>query len=424
MTKNQKGQALLATIVGVSLVLLMLLTTLTITQYSGKLLARQLTYQGQALNAAQAGLTEGRSWFMRQAIQPVVNFAPQFNQGAVPPIDDTEQAWVGTGLVRNYLVSAPGRVWARYELNRTGATPATSTLDITSRRGKKGAGLIWQLESKGTVYINNNPGVAYNLSPNQVLANWTLRSEIQRLGLNIPANAALLVGRSDRVNLQNIDIQIKGGSGGYGMAWVNNPSGQTPIGAGFSSTVTGGLGQTNSSLSTVVNPLSIPSVFGITQQELLLMADRTVLTTNISPLFTPAGATTLPPMSIIVLNNPGANFVFNAAQPLNGSGILVVLGNLTISANSNSVFNGLVYVQGTFTMSQPSTINGAVIVVDPVAPATVPAAGTRTVTLSGAGEKPVIRYDQNLLNYVAQRMGQYRTTRNPYIPCAPGVLCQ
>jgi hypothetical protein len=419
MTKNQKGQALLATIVGISLVLLMLLTTLTITQYSGKLLARQLTYQGQALNAAQAGLTEGRSWFVRQSVQPVVNFAPLFDQAAIPPIDDTEQASVGVGLVRNYLISAPGRVWGRYELDRTGATPATNSIDITTRRGKKGAGLIWQLESQGTVYVNNNPAVAYNVLPNQVLAKRTLLCEIQRLGLNLPANAALLVGRSDRVNIVNTDVQIKGGSTNYGMDWVNNPSGGLPTGAGYPSTVSGtGSGYT-SGLSTAVNSLSIPSVFGVTQQELLNMAD-VQSTTNVAAIL-PTPTSTLPQMSLIVLNSPGTNFTFDSVRPLTGTGILVVFGNLIIAANSNSVFNGLVYVQGTFTMSQPSTINGSVIVVDAAA---APAAGIRTVTLSGAGEKPVLRYDTGILSYVAQRMGQYKTSRNPYIPCSLGVICE
>jgi hypothetical protein len=419
MTRNQKGQALLATIVGISLVLLMLLTTLTITQYSGKLLARQLTYQGQALNAAQAGLTEGRSWFMRQTVQPVVNFTPLFDQAAIPPIDDTEQASVGVGLVRNYLISAPGRVWGRYELDRTGATPATNSIDITTRRGKRGAGLIWQLESQGTVYVNNNPAVAYNASPNQVLARRTLRSEIQRLGLTLPANAALLTGRSDRVTI-NPPAAIRGGSTNYGMDWVNNPSGGLPNGAGFPSAVSGtGSGYT-SGLSTAVNTLSIPSVFGITQQELLNMADLQS-TTTVAALYTTPNTSSLPLMNLIVLNSPGTNFTFDNVRPLTGTGILVVFGNLIIAPNSNSVFNGLVYVQGTLTMSQPSTINGSVIVVD-ATPA--PAAGTRTVTLSGAGEMPVLRYDGGILSYVAQRMGQYRTSRNPYIPCSPGVICE
>ena len=49
--------------------------------------ARALTYQGQALNAAQAGLTEGVSWFRRQTLQPVTTFQPVQNLAATPPID-------------------------------------------------------------------------------------------------------------------------------------------------------------------------------------------------------------------------------------------------------------------------------------------------------------------------------------------------
>jgi hypothetical protein len=422
MTKNERGQALFATIVGISLILLLLLTALTITQNSGAILAKQLIYQGQALNAAQAGLTEGLSWFRRQTVQPVATFAPIRDLTATPPLDDTETQSIG--LVRNYLISGPGRIWGRYELQKTGYTPATNTIDITAQRGKKGVGIVWQLESIGTVYVNNDPTKAYNVSPNAVLARATLRSEIQRLGINLPANAALCVSRSDRVNLQNNNVRIIGESKG-GMAWVNSPSGGVPIGSGYSSTVSG-TPATSSGITAAPDKFTIPMIFGVTLQELLGMAD--LVYTDLAtlgadyPTIDPATGLpqSLPPMTLIVLNNPGGNFTFTQTQPLNGTGILVVLGNLTMAANSASVFNGLIYVQGTYTQLQPSSVNGSVIV-DDATPA--PAAGVRTVIMSGAGERPQIKYDVGLLNYVARRMGLYSTTRTPYIPCVAGQIC-
>lgn len=422
MTKNERGQALFATIVGISLVLLLLLTALTITQNSGAILAKQLTYQGQALNAAQAGLTEGLSWFRRQSTQPVATFAPIRDLTATPPIDDTETQSIG--LVRSYQISGPGRIWGRYELQKTGFTPATNTIDITLQRGKKGVGIVWQLESIGTVYVNNDPTKAYNAAPNVVLARATLRSEIQRLGLNLPTTAALCVSRSDRVNLQNTNVRIIGGSKG-GMAWVNSPTPYVPIGSGYASTVSG-TPATSSGITAAPNKFTIPMIFGVTLQELLGMADIVVpdvatLAANF-PTINPATGLpqSLPPMTLIVLNNPGGTFTFTQTQPLNGTGILVVLGNLTIAANSASVFNGLIYVQGAYTQLQPSSVNGSVIVTD-ATPA--PANGTRTVIMSGAGEWPQIKYDGGLLSYVARRMGLYNTTRTPYIPCVAGQIC-
>ena len=147
MKRKERGQALLATIVGLSLVLLVLLATLTFTQFSGKLVARQLTFQGQALNAAEAGLTEGLSWFQGRAVQPVPTFNPSL------ATNETENAAIG--IVRTYQVSGPPKLKGRYEVTIGTAGTGVGTVDITARRGNpSGAGTIWQLESTGSAFAD------------------------------------------------------------------------------------------------------------------------------------------------------------------------------------------------------------------------------------------------------------------------------
>ncbi|HSP33463.1 MAG TPA: hypothetical protein VLU46_04005, partial [Thermoanaerobaculia bacterium] len=102
MRRNERGQALMAVIAGISLVLVTLTAGIVVVQFSGKITQRQLTEQGQALNAAQAGLTEGLSWFRRQTTQPVTNFAPVLDTAGPPPILDTENS--ALGLVREYPI--------------------------------------------------------------------------------------------------------------------------------------------------------------------------------------------------------------------------------------------------------------------------------------------------------------------------------
>ncbi|MGZ8830756.1 MAG: hypothetical protein ACXW2Q_10335, partial [Thermoanaerobaculia bacterium] len=332
--RNERGQALMAVIAGISLVLVTLTAGIVIVQFSGKLTQRQLIEQGQALNAAQAGLTEGLSWFRRQANQPVTNFTPVLNTAAVPPILDTQDAAIG--LVREYPASDPGRVWGRYELKRTGIAGGTNTLDITLQRGKRGSGMVWQLESQGIIYVRNSAAVAYNVNPNRVLSRRTMRTEIQRLGLNAPANGALIVSRGNAVNLVNTSIDIHGNNA-FGIAWVTGTG--TPAGPGYTTPtaptnpqVTGGAGgATSSGITAAPNRFTVPYIFGMTMQELRAMANYESTTVAGLPYTLVSGLRTLPAMQLMILNDavlPTKTYTFDNANPLNGTGILVVVGNV------------------------------------------------------------------------------------------------
>ena len=148
---------------------------------------------------------------------------------------------------------------------------------------------------------------------------------------------------------------------------------------------------------------TIPYVFGVTQNELENMADFNV--SSVADL--PAS---LPSASLIVLRDPSnanATFEFTQTRPLTGTGVLVVFGNLTLTANSNSSFNGVIYVDGSYLQEAPSSVTGSVVVNN---------TGTRTFRMSGAGERSEIRYDANVIDFIEQRMGQYRVTRSAYAP--------
>jgi hypothetical protein len=411
MFRNQRGQALVSAIIGVALVVLVLLTTLSVTQYSHKAVARQLNYQGLAINAATAGLNEALSWFRRQTAQPVVNFTPAATTTGPPPVNDSDNATVG--LVRNYTVSNLLNVNGTYTLRRTGSvSPVTNTIDVTSLHGKTGTGVIWQLESEGLITASTS---------GNVIAKATLRAEIQRLGMNMPAAAALTVSRNNCINTGTMaNCKVRGGASGAGIAYVPQPSGTAPSGWAGSAVVDGSSG-TTVSFAASPNRFTFPYMFDVTQAELTKMANYNVTDcTNGNGTSTgPSNAlnTTVLPnpmpsqMSLTIINCTGTAVNFTSARPLGGAGIVYVIGNVNLAANMNSTFNGVLYVQGTFTANAGSVINGQVIV-DAGSSGT-----TQTVNIAGLpGNFAEIRYDPVVLTEIAQQIGTYNFSRTPYVP--------
>lgn len=388
-SRRESGQALISTVIAISIVVLLLLTTITITQFSGKLINRQLTYQGQALNAAEAGVVETLSWFRRQSVQPVVTFAPALNLAATPPVNDTEDTTIG--IVRTFDVSTAGHLKGRYEVPKGVSAAGTGVLDVSSQLGKA-TGAVWQIESTGYVWVENKSGTAYNVSPNAILSKQTVRTQIQRLTVNTPP-AGLFVGCAGKI-IVGSKAKIQGATG-IGAAWPSSSGSCTAVTYTNSGTVTGQGGATNGATNT---PYDIPGVFSVTQQELLGLADVSV--TQVSDL--PA---TLPAMSLIIINGDAT---FTASRPLVGSGILVVFGNLNITGASNSDYNGLVYCTGSFTMGEPSLVSGTVMV------GKGNTSGTATIGSSTATDVAEIDYDPSILNQITQQMGQYRFARSMY----------
>lgn len=406
--RGESGQAVIAVTIIVSLVLLVLLTMLTQIQLGNRLVGRQLTYQGQAANAAQAGLVDALSWFRRQAVQPVATFQPVVNAAANPPVNDSEDTTIG--IVRTYQVSGPGRLMGRYEvrigvpLTSTASNAGSGVIDVTTQKGRTGAGSVWQLESVGTIWVQNDaslPNSAYNQSPNVVLSQQTFRTEIQKMSVKLPdGGAALFSANCDNV-LIDTKTKILGGSN-IGVSC--KPNSPVPgLGIQNNGNITGATRtKTNS-----VAAYDIPSVFSVTQQELIGLADVNV--TQVKDL--PA---TLPAMSLIVINGDA---VFGplpppppAAQdirPLIGSGILVVFGNLTVQADPSNVWNGVIYVTGTLSINEPMAVSGAIIAANST---NTPGA----IAINSGSDISEVDYDPAMISQINTQMGSYRFSRSKY----------
>jgi hypothetical protein len=395
--KSEGGAALIVVMAGMSLILLVLLTGLTMTSFSGKALQRQLTYQGQAMNAASAGLEDSLSWYRRQATQPVTLFAPLLDVSGVcthipphnPPVNDTEDPAVG--LVREYELSSVGRLRGRYEVRRA------AVQDVSIERGKSMAadGTMWHLMSEGIVYVDNDNTVPYDQPPNVVLARRQMRTDIQRLQIRPPADAAIFSTRGNRFSVNN-GVRVRGGAGA-GLAFQSSTG--TPV---YPAGTVIATPQTQT--TGVAVTYDIPSVFALSRQELIATADVVVPSADIGTL--PA---VWPAMGLVVITG---NATFGPSAPnqrLNGSGVLVVFGDLTILQNSLSQFSGVIYVEGRVTIAEPATINGTVIA------ATPPALAGNYVTLAGGADHVEVNFDAAILTQLRQQMGQYRFIRSFYM---------
>jgi hypothetical protein len=411
--RSQRGYALISVIVGISLVLLTLLVASTIAQLGSRLISLQLNYQGQALNTANAGLIEGLDWFRRQTAQPVATFLPARDTSAVPPIDDTDVVTTPASIQRDFLISSPGRVWGHYEVTAGTAATGTGVLDLSkNRRGSSAmAGGVWQVESKGVIYVKNGTG-AYNVSPNKVIATKTVRSEISRLLFAAP-NSAISIGNGDNLNIGAAgaaNARVVGGSGVGAICYQNCTLASPGVSVAAGATLSG-----TSLFSSIASttPLDYKTVFGVdTLNDLAAMSDINVTSTASLP-------SPLPAMQLIYLNvGTGNTATFDNTTPLRGSGVLVVNGNLTVGGNSN--WNGILYVMGNYVQTQPASVSGSVVVAGGQTPTT-----TATANLTGSGDFADLYYDPFIRTQVSQQIGLYRLSRKAYVPCpATDPLCQ
>lgn len=378
--ESERGAALIIVIFASTLILLLLMTALTITRTSGRTVARQLVSQGQAMSTANAGLTEALSWFVRQQQQPVIAFDPKVDTGGVcthvpqhvPLAFDSEDPAIG--IVRSFEIASVGRVWGRYEVRRS------AVADVSTRRGKPQAGTIWNVASEGLVYVRNDAAQPPNVSPNFILARRTMRVDIQRLGLQLPANAALSAVRGNNINVTR-PSRIQGGSAGIGAAYPASTG--TPNGNG---TISG-----NPAQSVTAAAFDVNTIFGVTTNELIAMAD--IVADDESQLPNP-----LPDMALVVVRG---NATFNKVRPLQGSGILVVLGNLILNPQSNAYYSGVIWVGGTFVATPPGIINGAVV-------------ANGNVQIAGGSDVAELNYDSAILDQLRQQMGNYLFSRSPW----------
>jgi hypothetical protein len=380
-------------VVALSLVVLSLLVALTFASFSGDIVQRQLLYQGDVVNVANAGLTEALDWFRRQT-QPVTTYNPQ-NSGT---INDTDTNTTPPSIVRSFELSKLGRVWARYEaVQGSGGVTGTGVVDVSVSRGKS-AGSVWRLESNGTIYVNNDSSVAYNVSPNVILARKTLRTEIQKFAISTPADCALCIYTCSNGNVGTSSAPKGRVQGGAGNALPGVACTAAIPGPNVAAGSPGG-DLDNWSGGIPAGKWSISSVFGLTQTELYQIADIKVSAVSQLPA-------TLPQMQVIVIDvGSGNTATFNAAQPLVGSGILFVNGNLSISGTSS--WSGAIYVNnGNYTQTAPASVSGTVIV----------PGSSNTGSVQGTGDYAELIFDKFILGQVSQQIGQFKAARTPWVP--------
>jgi hypothetical protein len=384
------GVASLLAVVGISIVFFTVLMALAVVGSSSKMIAGQLRYQGHAHNAAASGATDGLNWFQGQAVQPVATFTPRLDLAASPQVNETDDPAVG--IVRTFQISPLGDVWGRYEV-RTG-----NALDVSRQRGKAGTGTVWQYDSYGLVFVDRNQngdldftdsdsdGLYDRGEAGEVVAARTIRSDIQHLALVLPAgNAVLQSARCSTVNLTSggSSNRVYGSTAGIGVA-CKSGTGSPSLG---SARVTG-----NPAVQANVNPYNdtVPDVFGVTQNELIGLA-------NVKAPDAASLPSQLPAMSLIVVQG---NATFTTGRPLVGSGILAVFGNLVVPGGS--AFDGVIYVTGSYTQSGPSRVNGGVVV-------------KGNLQLSAGGDITEAAWDAVIVQQVRTSLGGYRFARTPYV---------
>jgi hypothetical protein len=350
--------------------------------------------RSQAIQIARSGLTESLNWLRRQTSQPVEDFAPQYAPSATPPVLDTIDPDIG--LVREFRIA--GKQWGRYEVWKEWDADPNATRrawrqqvqceDISEERMAGSDGAIWRLRSVGYVYTLVDPSKAYNVAPNVVLSREMLQTEVQRLSLNLPGEAALNVGDGNSAHV-NTNGRIVGGNAG-GIHYPRS-TGTPTTGSKKDKRVTG-----SPALSTSSNYDDSPeAVFGIGFEDLRSLAD--LIVTSESEFPNPV------PNNSLVIVDVGTTMNWDDELPLRGSGIVIVLGHAHIQSGSNSNFSGLLYVDGNLTMRGPSDVRGAVVV-------------TGNMTLQGQPDYATITFDGDVLDELRLNFGNYTRSNTLLIP--------
>jgi len=347
----------------------------------------------QAVMAARSGLTEAHSWLRRQTSQPVTAFEPVRDTIANPAILDTEDPDIG--LVRDFRIS--GNLWARYEVwkqwpddpdpDRRAWREQFQCTDISAAKTGYGDGTAWRLRSVGYVYRRLDEDVAFNVEPNLVLATELAETDVLRSVITLPGEAAVNVNQGTGCHI-NTYGRIRGNvaAGIYYPAGTGRPT----TGSRRQRRVRG---TPRLSAATTYED-SYEDVFGLTFADLSSMADLVVTSPETFP-------NPIEENSLTVVDTP--SITFNSSMPLTGTGIVIIRGNTNINPGSNSLFTGLLYVEGNLTVRAPCEINGSVIC-------------TGNMTVQGSSDYATIRYDGDALENLMDVLGNYRQANSIFLP--------
>jgi hypothetical protein len=338
---------------------------------------------GQAAQFARAGLIEAMSWFRKSTVQPVTTFAPVLNTAASPPILETLDPDIG--IAREFQITGP--IWGRYEVwKQWDADPDPVRLawrqrvqatDVTTAAGAAGAGNVWRVRSIGYVFRQVDGSVPFDQPPNQVLGSDILGSEIRRMTLAPPGQAAVCSRTASATTIVT-SVNIQGGTG----AGVFTKSATGSVTETGSPTIVG-----TPRISSIAGyDDSVEAVFGVSEKELQALADDSILAANSFP--NPCATNYLYYVEVPTLT-------FSAALPLRGTAAIYVKGNVVFNVGNKSYFTGMLFVNGNLTIREPCDLNGTIIC-------------TGTVHIEGQSDWVNINYDDDALNSLRTAIGQYR----------------
>ena len=393
-TSDERGTALILALLFTTVVVGVVVTgTLTLKSQVTKNRTLFITNY-QAVMAARSGLTEALSWLRRQTSQPVTEFSPLLDQTANPPTLDTDDPDIG--LVRDFQIS--GNLWARYEVWREWSSDPEpdrrawrqqyACSDISEPKSGRAPGAAWRLRSVGYVYRRYDESVAFNVEPNVVLATESTETDILRAVINLPGEAAVNVANGETCRINSNGRVLGGDSAGI---YFPGDTGAPSQGDRAENRVTGRPATARSA----VYDDSYEAVFGLTFAEISSMAD--IIVTNEEDFPDP-----IPDNALIVVD-VGETFTIDASRPLAGTGLVVVRGSMVMQPGNNSLFSGMLYVDGNFLMHAPSEINGTVLV-------------KGNMTVEGASDYATINFDADALNTLMANFGAYRRVNAIYLP--------
>jgi hypothetical protein len=370
--RREAGFAIYVAAVAVVVVAGVVFTGVTILRSTQQSAEASFRSGGQAYHVARAGIIDAFSWFRRQTSQPVTDFDPKLDLTVDPPIRESDEPDVG--IVRSFPITRD--VWGRYEVRRT------EVVDVSQQRGYGTSGGVWVIKSHGIVYRLRDPSKAWNEAPNHVLGRATLVTEIRRVTIAPPAQAAVCIARADALRvLSNGRIE-----GGDAIAGVTHPE------STGSPTVSGELTGTPPRVAIDNYDWSVDTVFGVDLEQLKSMADDRVFENDEFPFPVPRNT--------FIFSE--TDLVFTKDRPLRGQGVIFVDGDLTIDSASNSFFTGFVYCTGHVNLRAPSLLRGALV--------------CKSLEIVGTGDFAEMGYDEGALSALMSSIGQYRLSKAIHSP--------
>lgn len=401
-SKQERGMVLLYALIGLILVIGVVLASGEREDAVRSLTQTEFDADARARSAAESGLVDALSWLRRQFEQPVPAFAPQRDMSLDPPLNETDDAEVG--LVREFLIARG--YWGQYKVrsgtpaepffdeNQNGIfdkddtfqdldgngerTMANGCRDLSFDRGAFKSGVIWYLESEGSVYKRLDEDLPLGEGRNARLAHITLSTEVRRLSLILPTSAGIVVGKASDAKFEGTVIESTTQAIAYrpetGVPQYITADGNTkrvefraPV---EHAPVDGWItGDDNN------HTITCQDVFGVSIQTLRSMADYNVqlvskIPKNSMPLdeylmgemILEELPITIPENSLTVITPKDGTLKIDKNESIIGRGIIVIDGNLEVKEDTLTNFSGVLFVSGDMKVTKAGAFEGMVIV--------------------------------------------------------------